>query len=238
MPLITQSSFAKGEIAPSLHGRVDTAAYHVALARAKNAIIHTYGGASSRTGSEFLGPCKEHTYAPRLIPFQFKTTDQYIIEAGNLYMRFIRNDGYVTETPLTGATATAANPVVISKGTHGYSDGDEVHISGMTEMVELNGNRYIVANKNAGDFELTHQVTGANIDGTGFTAETTGGTLAKIYEITTTTHKRITVMLVTRYRVRSFRDLSHGSISLSLGCDAIRINGVSGIKAYPKMNLD
>lgn len=186
MPLITQSSLTKGEIAPSLHGRVDTAAYQVALAKARNIIIHTYGGASNRTGTQFIGPVKEHTYAPRLIPFQFKTSDQYVLEFGNLYMRVIRNDGYVTETPLTGCTATATDPVVIAKTAHGYSDGDEVFISGMTEMVELNGNRYIVANKNVNDFEITNQVDGTDIDGTGFTSETTGGNVAKIFEIVTT----------------------------------------------------
>lgn len=186
MPLLIQPSFAKGEISPSLYGRVDTAAYQVAVQTALNCNIHTYGGISNRPGSTFLGPVKTHTYAPRLIPFQFKTDDQYILEMGDLYMRVIRNDGYVTETALTGCTATAADPVVVTKSTHGYLDGDEVFLSGMTEMTELNGNRYIVANKGTNDFELTHQVTGVSIDGSAWTAETTGGSSAKIYQITTT----------------------------------------------------
>src|SRR3990167_3980516 len=136
MPLLIQPSFAKGVLAPSLHGRVDTAVYHVGLAEGNNIIIHTYGGASNRPGTIFLGPCKEHSYAPRLIPFQFKTTDQYVLEFGNLYMRVIRNDGYVTNTALTGCTATAADPVVVTKTSHGLANGDEVFLSGFTEMVQ------------------------------------------------------------------------------------------------------
>jgi len=185
MPLLIQPSFAKGVLAPSLHGRADTAVYRVGLSQGTNAIIHTYGGVSNRPGTIFIGPCAEHTYAPRLIPFEFKTSDQYLLEFGNLYMRVIRNDGYVTETALTGCTATATNPVVVTKTSHGYSDGDEVYLSGFTEMVEVNTNRYIVANKTANTFELTNQADATNIDGTGFTAETTGGSSAKIYQIVT-----------------------------------------------------
>jgi hypothetical protein len=183
---LIQPSFAKGEIAPTLYGRVDTAAYHIALAKALNCNIHTYGGVSNRPGTIYIGPCKEHTYAPRLIPFQFKTADQYVLEFGNLYMRVIRDDAYVTETALTGCTATAANPVVVTKSSHGYSNGDIVFISGNTEMVETNTNFYIVADKTTNTFELTHFADGSDIDGSGFTAETTGGSCAKIFTLTTT----------------------------------------------------
>jgi hypothetical protein len=52
-------------------------------------------------------------------------------------------------------------------------------------MTQLNNKRYIVANKTANTFELTHQVTGANIDGTAFTAYASAGQTAKIYTLTT-----------------------------------------------------
>ncbi|KKK55891.1 hypothetical protein LCGC14_3070000, partial [marine sediment metagenome] len=188
MPLIIQPSFAKGEIAPSLYGRTDTAAYQVALAMAYNCIIHTYGGISNRPGTVFLGPCKEHTYAPRLIPFQFKISDQYMLEFGNLYMRVIRNNAYVTATALSGAnTTTAADPVVVTSNSHGLASADEIYISGMTEMVQLNGNRYNITKLTDNTFSLQNQVTDTDIDGTqtGWVAETTGGTIAQIYEITT-----------------------------------------------------
>jgi hypothetical protein len=186
MAVFIQPSFSKGEISPSLYGRVDTAVYGTALAKASNCNIHIYGGVSNRPGTTFIGPCKQHTYAPRLIPFQFKTTDQYILEFGNLYMRVIRNDGYVTNTALTGCTATAANPVVITKTSHGLASTDEVYISGMSQMVQLNGNRYNITRLDGNTFSLQHQVTDVNINGSAWTAETTGGSVASIYEIVTT----------------------------------------------------
>lgn len=185
MARLIQPSFAKGEIAPALYGRIDTAAYAVALRTARNCIVHAYGGVSNRPGTLFIGPVKNHTGTIRLIPFKFNTVDTYILEFGDQYMRVIRNDGHVLETALTGCTATAADPVVVTKTSHGFSNGDEVYCSGFTEMTELNGNRYTVANVTAHTFELTDQVTGADIDGTGYTAETTGGSVARVYEITT-----------------------------------------------------
>jgi hypothetical protein len=109
MARIILPSFAKGELSPELHGRVDIGAYSVGLARAKNTVVHTYGGISKRPGTAYLGPCAEHTYAPRLMPFVFKTADQYVLEFGETYIRFIRSNGHVltgTET-ITGATAAA-----------------------------------------------------------------------------------------------------------------------------------
>lgn len=185
MPEKIQPSFAKGELSPELHGRVDTAAYQVGLASARNTVIHTYGGVSRRHGTTFIAPVKDHTKPPRLIEFQFKTTDTYVLEFGDQYLRFIRDDGHVVEDAVTITGATQADPVVITATAHGYANGDEVFISGVSGMIELNGNRYVVANVAANTFELTDQVTGTNIDGTGFTAYVSGGEVARIYEIVT-----------------------------------------------------
>lgn len=65
--------------------------------------------------------------------------------------------------------ATNANPVVIT-ATNAYLAGDEVDITGVGGMTELNGNRYTVANPTASDFELS------GVDGTGFGTYTSGGT--------------------------------------------------------------
>jgi len=187
MPDLILSSFSKGRLDPALHGRVDTAAYHVGLATARNMQIGSTGGADNRPGTLFIGPVKTHTdgNSPRLIEFKFKTSDQYVLEFGDAYMRVIRNDGHVLEDTKAISAATAANPVVVTTATHSYSNGDEVYITGVVGMTEINGQRFIVANKTATAFELTHQVTGANIDGTSFTAYSSGGTAARIYTLTT-----------------------------------------------------
>jgi hypothetical protein len=51
-------------------------------------------------------------------------------------------------------------------------------------MTELNNKRYLVANKTTNTFEITN-VDGTNINGTGFTAYTSGGVANRVYEIST-----------------------------------------------------
>ena len=75
MPLYIQPSFARGEISPSLYGRVDTNIYSVALRTARNTQIETSGGISNRAGTEYIAPAKSHSADPRIIPFMFNTAD-------------------------------------------------------------------------------------------------------------------------------------------------------------------
>ncbi len=48
-------SFAAGELAPALQGRVDNNKYQVGLATCLNWFIHPFGGASTRAGTAFVG---------------------------------------------------------------------------------------------------------------------------------------------------------------------------------------
>ena len=89
---------------------------------------------------------------------------------------------------ITGATEAA--PCVITATGHSLSDGNHVKISGVGGMTELNGQIYVVANAGANDFELNDE-EGGNIDSTGYTTYTTGGTafLATIVEVAHTHRK-------------------------------------------------
>ena len=186
MPSVIQPSFAKGEFAQSLYGRVDTQAYSSALRRARNAIVHPYGGISNRPGSDFIGPCRYHALTTRLIRFQFKTTDTYIIELGDLYARFIRDGGHVLEANVNVSSVALTNPgTITTDAAHGYTDGDEVFVSDIGGTVQLNSRRFIVSNSTPTTFEITSQSSGAAIDATAYTAYTSGGTVARVYQIVT-----------------------------------------------------
>lgn len=185
MPQFIQPSFAKGELSPALYGRVDTAAYQVGLKTARNVIVHAYGGASNRPGTQFIGPVKNHAHTPRLIDFQFKATDTYILEFGDEYMRVIRDDGHVLEAPQNITGITMANPAVVTITGHGYSNGDEIYISGVEGMTEVNGKRFAVANATTDTFQLVSQVTGVGIDSSSFTEYSSGGTAERVYTLKT-----------------------------------------------------
>lgn len=56
--------------------------------------------------------------------------------------------------PKAISAATRANPCVITVPGHGYGNGDEVALSGLAGMTELNGSSYSVANQTTDTFEL------------------------------------------------------------------------------------
>ena len=80
-------------------------------------------------------------------------------------------DNTVSSISLTGVTATAADPTVFTKSSHGLSTGDVVTLSNFTEMTEINGMTGTVTKLNTSTFEIN----GVAAD----PAETTGGNVLK-----------------------------------------------------------
>ena len=185
MATLVQPSFARGEVAPALYGRIDLPSYRTSLRTARNAQIQVAGGVSNRPGLRFIGPVKDHSNPPRLFRFERRVLDQYVLEVGDLYIRFIRNDGHIVETALDITGASQTNPVVVTSAGHGYANDEEVFLTAIGGMTELNGNRYTLTNVTTNTFSLLDQVTGEEIDGSGFGVYTSGGTTSRIYEIAT-----------------------------------------------------
>ena len=90
-----QPSFTGGELSPSLYGRVDMARYQTSLRTCRNFIAQLYGGVDNRPGTVYIADVKTHAEAVRLIPFAFSTTQTYVLEFGNLYMRVYKDGGQV-----------------------------------------------------------------------------------------------------------------------------------------------
>lgn len=91
-----QPSFSAGEMAPATFARVDLARYYTGLRTCRNFVVLPEGGVQNRSGTEMVVEVKNSAAFTRLIPFQFSTQQTYILEFGNLYIRFISNGGQVT----------------------------------------------------------------------------------------------------------------------------------------------
>ena len=178
------TNFTGGELSPRLDGRNDLTKYPTGCKTLENFIVFPHGSAARRSGTQFVAEIKDSSKKTRLIPFEFSTTQTYMMEFGNQYIRFYKDNGQILESDVTISGATQANPVVVTATGHSYSNGDEISISGVVGMTELNNKRYLVANKTTNTFEIT-DVDGTNINGTGFTAYTSGGVANRVYEITT-----------------------------------------------------
>lgn len=99
MPKVSpiQSNFNGGEFSPLLYGRVDTDRYRTALKRCLNYVPTVQGSLIRRTGTRFVAEVKDSSKAVRLVPFEFSTTQAYILEFGDQYIRFYRDNGQILD---------------------------------------------------------------------------------------------------------------------------------------------
>lgn len=185
--IVTQPSFAAGEIGPQLYGRVDQALYYIGLRTCRNFIIRQYGGAANRSGSKIISEHKYQGKKVRLIPFSFNSSQNYVLQVGDGYTRFIRNGGEVLESVslATISGATSSNPVTLTFSSgHPFNDGDDIFVSGMEGMVELNGRTMRVANATALTVDLKDS-NNNDVVGTLYSSYTAGGTAYRVYEVET-----------------------------------------------------
>lgn len=94
-----QSNFNGGEFSPLVQGRVDSDRYSTGLDTCKNWIPTIQGGLTRRPGSTFVAEAGgSSASAVRLVSFEFSTTQAYIIEFGDAYIRFFKDNGQVLTT--------------------------------------------------------------------------------------------------------------------------------------------
>jgi hypothetical protein len=185
MARIHQRSFGGGVIAPEMLGRIDLNHYQTGLATCLNFYPLPHGPIVNRPGFQFVKEVKDGgSTSTKLIPYIFNTDQAYCLEFGNLYMRIHTEGSTVLESTTTISGATQANPCVITDTGHGYSDGEEVYISSVVGMTQLNGRYFKVTNKTTNTFEIT-DLQGNNIDSSAYTAYSSAGTSGRVYTLTT-----------------------------------------------------
>ena len=96
--LLAVPSFTAGELSPRMEGRTDFQKYFSAGTIIENFVVQPHGPVSRRPGSYFVSEVKNSADETRLIPFSFSTTQTYILEFGNLYIRFYKDQGQILDT--------------------------------------------------------------------------------------------------------------------------------------------
>jgi len=95
------TNFTGGELSPRLDGRNDLAKYASGCSTLENLVIYPHGSAARRPGTNFVAAVKDSTKKTRLIPFEFSTTQTYMLEFGDQYIRFYKDNGQI----LSGGSA-------------------------------------------------------------------------------------------------------------------------------------
>ena len=98
MPDIRQSSFAGGEVSPDLYGRRDLERLKTSAKLVRNWVIAPTGALVKRNGTRFVREGKTSTDRVRLVPFIFSSSQSYILEFGDKYVRFHSQEATVLDS--------------------------------------------------------------------------------------------------------------------------------------------
>jgi len=177
------TNFTAGELSPRLDGRTDLTKYAAGCSNLENLVIYPHGAAARRPGTTHVAEVADSSKKTRLIPFEFSTTQTYILEFSNLKIRFFKDNGAILEGDKTITGITQANPAVVTSSSHGYSNGDEIKITSVVGMTEVNNKRFLVAGVTTNTFQLTDK-DGDNINSSAYTAYSSAGTANRVYTIT------------------------------------------------------
>ena len=95
-------SFNAGELSSNIDGRSDLKVYQQGCRKLDNFLVLPQGGVERRTGTKHFRDTKNNTEV-KLIPFDFSSTNNFVIEIGTNYIRVHPSDG---STPIdaTGVT--------------------------------------------------------------------------------------------------------------------------------------
>lgn len=95
---LNQTNFTAGELSPRMFGRVDIARYQNGAMLMENCWPVVHGGAVRRYGTLYCAAAKNANKKSILIPYVFNTAQAYVVEVGELYMRFFLPSGLPIET--------------------------------------------------------------------------------------------------------------------------------------------
>lgn len=154
-----QNSFNAGELSPLLEGRSDLEFYFRGCSTLQNFLVLAQGGVERRPGSEYLGTASHPTDGSRatfvrLVPFEYSTTQAYILEFGDTYFRIFKNGVRVDNTSQSIEDITDATQVNIQITGHGYSTGDVIYIDGVGGLTPDLDGEYVITKVDANNFTL------------------------------------------------------------------------------------
>ena len=172
-----QSVFSGGEVSSLYYGRVDADNYKKSLKTCLNYLPTLQGPVVRRPGTGYVFATKDAGVA-RLQSFEYSTTQAYILEFGDEYVRFFKNRGNITLATqnISNVNIGGAFPRLTVTG-HGYATGDRVVVQGVVGTTQINNLEFEITVINANTFDLTSPAT-STLD-----AYVSGGIVAKIYEI-------------------------------------------------------
>lgn len=153
-----QLSFAGGELAPELYGRIDTVKYSTGLATCLNAIAKRTGPVERRPGTKYVCTTKNGQQA-QLIKFAYDATDALVLECGLGYVRFIKNGAQLLgEMGYRASIKKDVTPWEVTLASHPYETADTIYFCLGSSFDSIDTESYVVTDTGANTFTLDDTV--------------------------------------------------------------------------------
>jgi len=155
------SNFNAGELGATLEGRVDLAKYQNGLKRCENFIPLVQGALQRRGGTRFVAEVKDSADRTWTARFEFSATQAFVLEFGDLYVRFYTDHGVVESAPGVPyeiVSPYAAADLITDEGTFALSieqSGDVLYIASNGDIQPQTLTRFGNTNWVFADYEPT-----------------------------------------------------------------------------------
>src|SRR5690606_21260381 len=84
-------------LSPLLYGRPEIDKYSIGLKTCLNFVPMVQGPVNRRPGTGFVVEVKDSSAFTRIIRFEFNVEQAYVLEFGNLYVRFMKDHGQIVD---------------------------------------------------------------------------------------------------------------------------------------------
>ncbi len=137
---------------------------------------------------------------------------------------FYVDSGLTLDNPLAITGVTKANPGVVTSASHGLSNGDDIRITRVVGMTELNNTSFKVAGVTTNTFEL-QDTSSVNVNTTAFGTYKTGGEIReKVSAISGLGHlEGETVQIFADGAVQASKVVSSGAITLDAEASLVHV---------------
>jgi hypothetical protein len=181
-----QPSFLGGEVSQSYQGRIDRPDYRTFMNVCLNTIPVESGAALRRPGTRHICPLGPAGTKGRVITFDFRQSNPYMLLLLDGKMRFLTGGALVpgNDAQVITAISTANPAVVTTNAAHGWSTGGTVFGWALDGASELHNRLLTITVLSPTTFSIADAVTGAAIDGAGLTAFVSGN-ISRVLELTT-----------------------------------------------------